>query len=101
MLSPSWQSLTSIWHASCPQELCHGEVSPNHSSLSQKRPQVVTSNGLMCVVPRKQPTLKIKLLDENTESSVVSVFYLRLRQWGEWGKMSQKKSETIEDFNTN
>ena len=86
MLSPSWQSLTSLWQASCPQELCPDEVSPNHSSLSQKRTHVVTNNGLMCVMPRKQCILKIKLLDENTENSAVPVFYLRPRQWGEWGK---------------
>lgn len=71
------------------------------SAQTQKRTHVVTSNGLVCVVPRKQPILKIKLLDENTDSTIVSLFYLRLRQWGEWGKNESEKSETIEDFNTN
>lgn len=95
MLSPSRQSLTSIWQASCPQELCPDEVSPNPSSLSQKRAHVVTSNGLVCVVPRKQWISKIKLLDENAKSTVVSSLYLRLRQWGEWEKMSQKNLKQL------
>lgn len=56
-------------------------------NLSQKRTHVVTSNGLICIVRRKQCILKIKLLSKDTENSAVSI--LHSRPW-EWGKTSQK-----------